>query len=161
MPFAFGLLLAFAADAFGKARTRRLLILILGKSMSEIARRQAPVERVSEDARSFLETWQDIGELLSSATPEKRILQHYIEMVELGRTDPEKRTGTYSMRLFPEVRPDRGFDFGGDHGPDDSTPSPEKINGAIPASENGSAVVNPGRFGSHNRPESSPTRTRT
>jgi len=29
------------------------------------------------------------------------------------------------------------------------------------ASSNGSAVVNPGRFGSHNRPESSPSRTRT
>ena len=82
-------------------------------------------------------------------------------MVELGLIDPETRTGSYAMRLFPEVRPDRGFDFGGDHGPDDSTPGPETTNGAIPASENGSAVVNPGRFGSHNRPESSPTWIRT
>jgi hypothetical protein len=39
---------------------------------------QAPVERISDDARSFLETWQDIGELLRSATPEEQmqILQH-------------------------------------------------------------------------------------
>ncbi len=133
------------------------------KNLTEIAKRQAPVERVSDDARSFLETWQDIGELLGSATPEERmqILQHYIEVVELGLIDPETRTGSYAMRLFPEVRPDRGFDFGGDNGPDDSTPGPETTNGAIPASENGSAVVNPGRFGSHNRPESSPSRART
>ncbi len=133
------------------------------KSLTEIAKRQAPVERVSDDARAFLETWQDIGELLGSATPEERmqILQHYIEVVELGLIDPETRTGSYAMRLFPEVRPDRGFDFGGDHGPDDSNPGPETTNGAIPASENGSACVNPGQFGSHNRPESSSGRIRT
>ncbi len=133
------------------------------KNLSDIARRQAPVERVSDDARSFLETWQDIGELLASATPEERmqILQHYIEVVELGQIDPETRTGSYAMRLFPEVRPDRGFDFGRDSGPDDSTPGPETTNGAAPASENGSVVVNPGRLGSHNRPESSPGRIRT
>lgn len=133
------------------------------QSLSDIAKRQAPVVRIGEEARAFLETWHDVGELLGSATPEERmqILQHYIEVIELGPIDPETRTGSYAMRLFPEVRPDRGFDFGGDHGPDDSTPSPETTNGAIPASENGSACVNPGRFGSHNRPESSPTRTRT
>ena len=133
------------------------------KNLGEIAKRQAPVERVSDDARSFLETWQDIGELLGSATPEERmqILQHYIEVVELGLIDPETRTGSYAMRLFPEVRPDRGFDFGGDNGPDDSTPSPETTNGTIPARENGSVCVNPGQFGSHNCPESSPSRTRT
>jgi hypothetical protein len=33
----------------------------------------APVERVSDDARSFLESWQDVGELLEAATPEERL----------------------------------------------------------------------------------------
>jgi site-specific DNA recombinase len=133
------------------------------KNIADIAKRQAPVERVSEDAQSFLETWQDIGELLVTATPEERmqILQHYIEVVEIGVIDRETRTGSYAMRLFPEVRPDRGFDFGSDNGPDDSNPSPETTNGAIPKCGNGSVVVNPGRFGSHNCPESSPTRART
>jgi hypothetical protein len=65
------------------------------------------------------------------------------------------------MRLFPEVRPDRGFDLGSGAAPDTSTPGPETTNGAVPAFGDGSAVVNPGRLGSHNRPESSPTRTRT
>jgi hypothetical protein len=119
-------------------------------------------ERVSDDARAFLETWQDIGELLDSATPEERlqILQHYIEVVELGLIDPKTRTGSYAMRLFPEVRPDRGFDFdSGDNGPDGSTPGPETTNGAVPAIGGGSVVVNPGRLGSHNRPESSPRRS--
>lgn len=118
-------------------------------------------ERVSDDARSFLETWQDqdIGELLRSATPGERmqILQHDIELIELGFIDPETRAGSYAMRLFPVVRPDRGFDFGGDNGPDDSTPSPETTNGAIPAGGNGSVCVNPGQLSSHNGPESSPS----
>ena len=137
----------------------------LKRSLADIATRQAPVERVSDDARAFLETWQDIGELLESATPEERmqILQHYIEVVELGLIDPETRTGSYAMRLFPEVRPDRGFDFGrgGNSGPDDANPGPEMANGAAPGNGGGSVVVNPGRFGSHNRQESSPSRTRT
>ncbi len=131
-------------------------------NLTEIARRQAPVERVSDDARSFLENWQDIGELLEAATPEERLqlLQHYIEVIELGPIDPETRTGSYAMRLFPEVRPDRGFDFGGDDGPDDGSSGPE-TNGAAHVNGNGSARVNPGRFGSHNCPESSPSRIRT
>jgi hypothetical protein len=136
----------------------------LKQSLGDLAKRQAPVERVSDDARSFLESWQDIGDLLVAATPEERmqILRHYIEVVELGAIDPDTRTGTYAMRLFPEVRPDRGFDFGsGDSQPDDPTPSPETTNGAIPSSGNGSVCVNPGRLGSHNRPESSPSWTPT
>lgn len=135
----------------------------LKRSLTDIATRQEPVERVSDDARSFLETWQDIGELLEAATPEERlqILQHYIEVVELGPVDPETRTGSYAMRLFPEVRPDRGFDFGGEKGPNDSNPSPETTNGASPGEEDGSACVNPGRFGSHNRQESSAGKIRT
>ena len=88
-----------------------------------------------------------------------QLLQHYIEVVELGAIDRQTRTGTYAMQLFPEVRPDRGFDFGGGNGPDDSNPGPETTNGAIHVNGNGSAVVNPGRLGSHNRPESSPRRT--
>ncbi len=104
------------------------------RSLTDIATRQAPVERVSDDARAVLETWQDIGELLESAMPEERmqLLQHYIEVIELGLIDPQTRTGSYSMRLFPEVRPDRGFDFGdgGGNGPDDVNPGPETTNEA-------------------------------
>lgn len=135
----------------------------LKRSVTDIAKRQAPVERVSDDARSFLENWQDIGELLESATAEEllQILQHYVEVIELGPIDPTTRTGSYAIRLFPEVRPDRSFDFGsGDTLLDDGNSRPETPNGAVPASENDS-VVNPGQFGSHNCPESSPTRIRT
>jgi len=129
--------------------------------LSDIAKRQAPVERVGEDAKAFLDTWHDIGELLESATPEEQlqILQHYIEVIELGAIDQNSKTGTYAMRLFPEVRPDRGFGFDSDDCPDDDNPNPQTTNGAIPEIGNGSACVNHGLVGSHNRPESSPFQT--
>lgn len=130
------------------------------QSLVEIGKRQAPVARVGEDAKAFLDTWQDIGELLESATPEEQmqILQHYIEVIELGAIDPDSKTGTYAMRLFPEVRPDRGFDFDADDCPDEPSPGPEMANGD--ATKNGCApvAVNHGRLGSHNRPESSASR---
>lgn len=133
------------------------------KSLAEIGKRQAPVARVGEDAKAFLDTWQDIGELLESATPEEQmqILQHYIEVIELGAIDPDSKTGTYAMRLFPEVRPDRGFGFGEGDGPDDANPGPETANGDTTKNGCDPVTVNLGRLGSHNRPESSPRRTRT
>lgn len=42
---------------------------------------------------------------------------------------------TYAMRLFPEVRPDRGFGLDEeptDSGPEDGSPCPEMTNGAVP-----------------------------
>ena len=32
-------------------------------------------------------------------------------MIELHATDPKGKNGTYAMRLFPEVRLDRGFEW--------------------------------------------------
>ena len=126
-----------------EAEERRLVA-----TLAQIAKRQAPVERIGRDAQAFLETWQDVGELLAAATTEERlqILQHYIEVIELGNIDRETRTGTYALRLLPEVRPDRGFDFGrgGKSGPDDANPRLETSNGAVPCCGDGSVVVNPG-----------------
>ncbi|WP_459557735.1 hypothetical protein [Lacunimicrobium album] len=116
------------------------------------------MERISDDARAFLEIWQDIGELLLSATPEEQLqlLQHSIKVIDRGGNDRETRTGTYTMRLFPEVRPDRGFDFGGGEGTDDPNPCPEMTNGIISKSGNNPACINHGRHGAHNRPERLP-----
>ncbi len=117
----------------------------LESTLTQIAKRQAPVERIGRDAQAFLETWQDVGELLDAATTEERlqILQHYIEVIELGNIDRETRTGTYALRLFPEVRPDRGFDFGdgGGNGPDDVNSGPETTNGAVATNGSDPAVL--------------------
>lgn len=82
------------------------------RKLADIAKRQQPMTRISEDAKAFIQTWQDVGELLDAATHEERllILRHYVEVIELHASDPKGRTGTYALRLFPEVRPDRGFD---------------------------------------------------
>ncbi len=106
----------------------------LRRQLAEIAKRQEPMTRISDDAKAFIQTWQDVGEILDAATHEERllILRHYVEVIELHSTDPKGLTGTYAIRLFPEVRPDRGFDLGNSDssgGPDDESPCPEMTNG--------------------------------
>jgi len=68
--------------------------------------------------------------LIEAATDDERrvLLQHYIEVIELRSTDPKGRTGTYALRLFPEVRPDRGFDW---------NESDEFSRTSVPETENG------------------------
>ena len=104
------------------------------RRLTQIEKRREPMERISDDAKAFVRTWGDVGELLDAATHEERllILRHYIEVIELHATDPKGKTGTYAMRLFPEVRPDRGFDWGEEEpptGPIDGSPGSETKNG--------------------------------
>lgn len=81
----------------------------LRAKLLEIQNRQEPMHRVSEEAKKFVQTWTDVGELLDQVTPDERflILQHYVEILELRATDEKGKTGTYVLRLFPEVRPHR------------------------------------------------------
>ncbi len=85
----------------------------LERQLKELARRQEPLERITDDAAIFIRNWGDVAELLDAATDEERmhLLRHYVEVVELHADDPEGRTGTYALRLFPEVRPDQGFEW--------------------------------------------------
>ena len=106
----------------------------LKKQLLELEKRQKPLERVSDDAKAFIRNWGDVGELLDAATDEEKtqLIRHYVEVVELHATDAKGKTGTYAMRLFPEVCPDRGFDWGA-AGPEtlpiDGNPCPETTNG--------------------------------
>lgn len=113
------------------------------KQLRELGRRQEPLSRITEDAKAFIRSWGDVGELLDAATDEERmhLVRHYVEVVELHPSDPKGKSGTYAMRLFPEIRPDRGFDWGdeGPNGPpDDGSHGPETTNGDA-ASEDGTA----------------------
>ena len=106
----------------------------LQKQLRELSRRQEPLARITDDAQAFIRNWGDIDELLDAASDEERtlLIRHYVEVIELHPSDAKGRTGTYAMRLFPEVRPNGGFDWGQD-GPnnpsDDGSPSPETTNG--------------------------------
>lgn len=121
------------------------------RQISQIEKQQEPMERISEDARSFVQNWGDVGELLDAATHEERlmILRHYIEVIELHSSDPKGKTGTYALRLFPEVRPDRGFDWGNegpDCGPHDGNPCLETTNGVAPTEGDDPALLTDSRL---------------
>ena len=51
--------------------------------------RQEPMTRISRDAKAFIQTWDDVGELLDAATAEEQafLLCHYVDVVELHSTD--------------------------------------------------------------------------
>lgn len=115
----------------------------LERQLKAVARRQEPLERITDDATIFIHNWGDVAELLDAATDEERtqLLRHYVEVVELHADDPEGRTGTYALRLFPEVRPDQGFEWPEDvpEPPGDGSAGLETTNGdAIP--KDGTAV---------------------
>lgn len=118
----------------------------LRQRLEQLSERQVPLARVGEEARRFVETWKDVGELLDQATPDERhlILQHYIEVVELRATDPKGKAGTYALRLFPEVRPYRDTgDQDGEAGAGvPRQPQPPKTpNGAAATDGNDPAVL--------------------
>jgi len=114
----------------------------LDKQLAILEKQQAPVERVSEDAKAFLQTWADVGEVLDAATHDEQLelLRHYIEVIELKADDPKGKTGTYAMRLFPEVCSDRGFDWG-EEGIETVPFAPETTNGADPNEGTGPDVL--------------------
>ena len=64
-----------------------------------------PMEGIRDDAKAFVRTWGDVGDLLDAATHKERllILRHDIEVIELRATDT-KEICTWARRLFLEVR---------------------------------------------------------
>ncbi len=105
----------------------------LAATLAELGKRQAPMDKVSREARQFIETWKDVGELLAQATPDEQfqILQHYVEVIELQTTDPKARSGTYVLRLFPEVRPNRALEYVEERPKAEVKSGPETENGAV------------------------------
>jgi hypothetical protein len=77
----------------------------LQEQLEELASRSAPLDRLAEEARKFIETWPGVADLLARATPEevRVILQHYVEVIELRPSSPGGRAGVYALRLFPEA----------------------------------------------------------
>ncbi len=106
-----------------------------------IQHRQEPMLRISEEAKKFVETWTNVGDLLDQVTPDERflILQHYVEVLELRATDPKGKAGTYVLRLFPEVRPHR--DPEGPEDPEGGAPAILPQRPKPPEMPNGAAAV--------------------
>ena len=60
-------------------------------------------------AKSFIQNWQGLGDLLQEITSDERrtLLEQYVDVIQLSATGDDPKTGTYSMRLFPEAVPVR------------------------------------------------------
>src|SRR5206468_4042102 len=67
----------------------------------------APLAAAVQRAREFVAGWAAVAELLDAAEPDEArlLVQHFVEVVELAHESADGRTGTYALRLFPEVRP--------------------------------------------------------
>ena len=79
----------------------------LREQLQRLTQQEAPLSAATAAARQFIQTWEDVGHLLQQATldEQRTILQHYVEVVEVRISDPKAKSGSYSLKLFPEVRP--------------------------------------------------------
>lgn len=110
----------------------------LVRETRRLADRRRPIERVNEQARKFLETWQGVAEILDQASTEeqRQILQLFIEVVELTATTEKKDAGTYALKLFPEANPTAAeCALKNDHGPTETDVSERPV-----LTENGSVL---------------------
>ncbi len=75
--------------------------------LKELDAVKAPHDAVREQARAFVESWTDVGQLLDDADlPEQMIiLQHFVQALELKVADADAKKGTYVLRIFPELGP--------------------------------------------------------
>ena len=103
----------------------------LDQQLQEVSERKNPLDQISSQARQFIETWKNVGQLLDQADAEEQrlILQHYVEVIELRATDSKGKVGTYALRLFPEVRP---FTCQGDESKKAEGPAAQSPRGGSP-----------------------------
>ncbi len=75
--------------------------------LKELDAVKAPHDAVRDQARKFVESWTDVGQLLDEADlPEQMIiLQHFVQALELKAADADAKKGTYALRIFPELGP--------------------------------------------------------
>jgi DNA invertase Pin-like site-specific DNA recombinase len=77
--------------------------------LEELQQQKTPVDQILTLAKTFIENWPGVGELIREATGDERrgILEQYVEVVQMTPTGPDGKSGTYALRLFPEATPDR------------------------------------------------------
>jgi hypothetical protein len=126
--------------------------------LEELARRGTPFEQVNRVARSFVETWASVAELLKFAKPEEQriILRHYVEVLEVRPVG--KKVGSYVLRLLPPGTADSN-EQSDEPGDDDAT-------GEVPATPrpqkpSGGEGLTFSSAGSQRGRKNSPSRTRT
>ncbi len=78
-------------------------------NLRELQDMKTPLDEVTALAKTFIQNWQGIGELLQDITGNERrtLLEHYVEVIQLTPTSEDAKAGTDAVRLFPEAIPVR------------------------------------------------------
>ncbi len=77
----------------------------LEAKLRELQARKTPLDEVTTRAKTFIENWKGLSELLSDITGDERrkLLEQFIEVIQLTAEQDDPKKGTYVMRLFPEA----------------------------------------------------------
>ncbi len=81
----------------------------LESKLGQLQKTKTPLDEMTSIAKTFIQNWQGLGELLQGITSDERrtLLEQYVDVIQLSATDDDPKKGTYSMRLFPEAVPTR------------------------------------------------------
>ncbi len=79
----------------------------LETKLRELQQTKTPLDQVTALAKTFIENWQGLGDLLPDTTGDERraLLEQYVEVIQMTATGDDAKKGTYAMRLFPEAVP--------------------------------------------------------
>ena len=79
----------------------------LESKLRELQQRKTPLDQVTALAKTFVENWQGLGDLLQNITGDERrtLLEQYVEVIQMTPSSDDAKKGTYAMRLFPEAVP--------------------------------------------------------
>jgi site-specific DNA recombinase len=82
----------------------------LEAKLRELQESKTPLDNVTALAKTFIQNWQGLGELLRATTGDERrtLLEQFVEVIQIAPSAEDAKKGTYVMRLFPEavsVRP--------------------------------------------------------
>ncbi len=90
----------------GLTRLKAERELLQGR-LKELDAIKEPHDALRELSRKFVDSWTDIGELLDEADLSEQmvIVQHFVQSLELKAADATAKTGTFVLRIFPELGP--------------------------------------------------------
>ncbi len=102
----------------------------LRQRLQALSAESAPLAAAMARAREFVAGWATVAQILDAAEEDelRLLLQHFVEVIELAHESADGKTGTYALRLFPEVRP-----LDPPHGPENEGGPPDPTSGGRPA----------------------------
>lgn len=77
--------------------------------LRELREKKIPLDQVTALAKTFIESWKGLGDLLQDITGDERhtLLEQFVEVIQMMPSADDAKRGTYKIRLFPEAVPVR------------------------------------------------------